>query len=146
MNEIVSFLLQHWQLSALFAALIVAYIIFEVKQDPGSKEVSVEQAVALYNHDGALLLDIRSKDDYAQGHIVGAVHLDMDHFESKLKKLQKYIDKPIIVVCNAGKQSAKVIKNLRAAGFTDAVGLSGGVHAWQAAGIPLTNVASKTEL
>lgn len=146
MNEIVNFLLQHWQLSALLAALIVAYIIFEVKQDPGSKEVSVEQAVALYNHESALILDIRSKEDYAQGHIVGAVHLDMDHFDSKLKKLHKYIEKPIIVVCKAGKQSAKVVKRLRVAGFTEALSLSGGVHAWQAAGIPLTNVASKTEI
>lgn len=146
MNEILDFLMQHWQLSSLFVVLVVAYAIFEVKQDPGSKQVSAEQAVALYNHEQALILDIRSADAYEAGHIVGAVHLAADHIESKLKKLQKYSQKPVIVVCNAGRQATKIVKRLEAEGFSQPLSLAGGMNAWQTANLPVTKVPGKIEI
>jgi rhodanese-related sulfurtransferase len=146
MSEIVDFLVQHWQLSSIFIALLVAYVIFELKQDVGSKAVSIEQAVALYNHEQALLLDVRSEADFAAGHLVGATHLAADQIDQKIKKLNKYMQKPIVVVCATGKISAAAAKRLRAAGFTQAVTLAGGINAWQAAGLPLTTGSSKMEL
>lgn len=146
MNEILDFLMRHWEMTCLFVVLLVAYVIFEIKQDPGSKEVSVEKAVALYNHEHALILDIRSQEAYAQGHIVGAVNLTADQIDAKIKKLQKYAQKPVIVVCNVGRSSLKVVKTLQSQGISSALSLSGGIAAWQAAGLPLTTASCKYEL
>jgi rhodanese-related sulfurtransferase len=145
MSEILDFLLQHWQLSATFVALVIAYIIFEIKQDPGQMEVSAEQAISLYNHEHAVIIDIRSKESYEGGHIVGAISMTAEHLQNN-KKLQKYAQKPLIIVCNSGRTSLIAVKSLHKEGFNRALSLAGGMNAWQAAGLPLTTAASKAEL
>jgi rhodanese-related sulfurtransferase len=138
MNEILAFLIKHWQLSTLFVAVLVAYVVFELKQNPNSKQVSPEQAVALYNHEHGIIMDIRSAEDFAVGHIIGAMHVAADESDIKIKRLQKYSQKPVVIVCTAGKQSINFMKRLETMGFTQVLSLAGGIAAWQEAGLPLT--------
>ena len=138
MNEILNFFVSHWQLSILFVGLLLVYMGFEFMQNTGSSnEVSPEQAVEMYNHQQALFIDIRSIDDFNQGHIIGAMQISLHELDSKLKKLQKYMKKPVIVVCARGKSSLQGAKQLSAHGFEQAFSLAGGMLAWQAAGLPL---------
>lgn len=138
MNDILNFCVQHWQASLAFVLLLVGYVIFEAMQTGvGAKQVSPQQAVELFNHKHAVILDIRPKEEFAQGHILGAVQLDVDEADDKLKKLNKYSQKPIIVVCAAGKQAPKFVTRLQPQGL-HAVSLAGGINAWQDAGLPLT--------
>lgn len=137
MNEFLNFLTEHWLLSTLFVALLVSYLVFEFKQNADKKEVSADQAIFLYNHQHAVILDIRSTNDFADGHIVGAVHVDASEADHKSKKLQKYEDKTVVIVSADGKQALNFANRLEAQGFEQVFSLAGGIHAWLAAGLPL---------
>ena len=145
MNDILDFIIRHWQLSSLFVALLVAYILFEFKQETSSNAVSPDQAVGLMNHQHAVLLDIRPKETFAAGHILGAQHVDPSEADAKLKRFNKYAQKPVIVVCARGISAVKFAQRLRTLGLAQAVTLAGGMNAWLEAGLPTTSGHSKEQ-
>ncbi len=139
MNEILDFLMINWQLSGLLVVVMGAYLVFELMQQMMvSDSVSPEEAVVMINHQNAVIFDVRTQQEYAAGHILHAIHIDTTETDSKLKHLNKYSQKPVIVVCAQGKRSALFLKRLKSLGFAEAVNLTGGLHAWQNAGLPLT--------
>jgi rhodanese-related sulfurtransferase len=83
---------------------------------------------------GAQLLDVRTKEEWTEGHLKGAklVTVTEDGFLEKAKAL---LDpkKPVVVYCRSGKRSAMATEQLRANGFT-VFDLEGGITAWKAAG------------
>jgi rhodanese-related sulfurtransferase len=142
-KEILDFLMTNWQLSGLMVLVIGAYLMFEFMQQMTSgNSVSPDEAVAMINHQNAVVFDVRTSEEYATGHILGAVHIDTTESDAKLKHLNKYSQKPVIVVCAHGKRSALFLKRLQSLGFAEAVNLTGGLHAWQNAGLPLTTAGS----
>lgn len=143
MNEILDFFMTNWQLSGLMVLVILAYLGFEfMQQMMVSNSVSPEEAVAMINHQNAVVFDVRTPQEYASGHILGSIHIDTTDSDAKLKHLNKYSQKPVVVVCAHGKRSALFLKRLQSLGFTEAVNLTGGLHAWQNAGLPLTTAGA----
>jgi len=84
--------------------------------------------------DGAQLLDVRTKEEWDEGHIKNAtlVTVTEDGFLDKAKAALD-VKKPVVVYCRSGKRSAMATEQLRAAGFT-VYDLDGGISAWIAAG------------
>ncbi|MDP5172130.1 MAG: rhodanese-like domain-containing protein [Bacteroidia bacterium] len=66
---------------------------------------------------GAVILDVRSKAEYAGGHIKGSVNISVDTLSNNLKKLKK--DKPIITCCASGMRSASAKSILTSNGYTN---------------------------
>ncbi|MEZ4827945.1 MAG: rhodanese-like domain-containing protein [Bacteroidia bacterium] len=66
---------------------------------------------------GAIILDVRTKSEYAGGHIKGSVNISVDTLSNNLKKLKK--DKPIITCCASGMRSATAKSILIANGYTN---------------------------
>ena len=64
---------------------------------------------------GAVILDVRTKEEYAGGHIKGAVNISLQSLQSNLSKLKK--DKTIITCCASGMRSAYAKNILAANGF-----------------------------
>lgn len=67
---------------------------------------------------GALILDVRSKGEYAGGHVKGSVNIPLNQLEAGIAKL-KDKEKPIITCCASGMRSASAKSILRNAGFTN---------------------------
>lgn len=88
--------------------------------------------------DGALLLDVREPEEWAAGHIDGAVHVPMNSLPQRLTYDPGPITpgRPIVVVCRVGGRSAQVTAWLNHQGY-DAVNLEGGMLAWSGAGRPM---------
>src|SRR5947209_3589688 len=126
MDEIVQFLTKHWILTSLFVVVLLAFIANEFWVARKGHGVSPEEAVLKINHEEALVLDVRKANAYATGHILDAVNIPAAEIEKKLASLNKWKDKPIIVVCNVGQDSAKVCHLLNEKGFK-ALNLEGGV-------------------
>jgi rhodanese-related sulfurtransferase len=76
------------------------------------------------------VLDVRTADEYAQGHLAGAVLVDyyQSDFKSQLAKLDK--TKPVFVYCAAGKRSEASAEILQQLGFKQVYDLEGGFRAW----------------
>lgn len=100
-------------------------------------EVGVFEAVQLINRRDALVLDVRDTGDYAAGHIVHAKHVPESQLADRMKELEKYRARPIIVSCRSGARAPSVSGTLRKQGYPEVFALRGGISAWQQAGLPL---------
>ncbi len=100
-------------------------------------EVGAFEAVQLINRRDALVLDVRDTGDYAAGHITHARHITEAQLTDRMKELDKYKSRPIVVACKTGSRASAVASLLRKQGFTEAFALRGGIAAWQQASLPL---------
>lgn len=66
---------------------------------------------------GAVILDVRTKNEYQGGHIKGSINIPLQELQSKLAKLSK--DKPIITCCASGMRSASAKNILKSNGFNE---------------------------
>jgi len=102
-----------------------------------SHEVGAFEAVQLINRRDAVVLDVRDTGDYAAGHISSAKHIAESQLPERMKELEKYKTRPIVVCCKMGSRAPAVSATLRKQGFTEAFALRGGIAAWQQASLPL---------
>jgi len=100
-------------------------------------EVEPTGAVMLINRKDAVVIDLRDGKEYASGHITGARNIPEAKLEERLKDLEKFKSKPLIVACASGRRAAAAAGLLRKNGFAEAVALRGGIAAWRQAGMPL---------
>ena len=105
-------------------------------QQRGAK-VSLLQATQLINQGKTVIVDVREQADYAAGHLRDARNIPLKELPKRTGELEKFKSRPVIVVCQSGVTSAKAVSQLKSAGFAEAVGLNGGIAAWQAQGLPL---------
>lgn len=82
------------------------------------------------------VIDVRTAEEYASGHIEGAVNYDIEggQFSSLIEPLDR--SKPYMVYCHSGRRSAIAADAMVAAGFTEVYDL-GGIADWMAAGLPV---------
>lgn len=78
---------------------------------------------------GALLVDVRSKEEYNFKHAKGAINVDLEKISSS-KKLEKEKDKDIILYCNSGARSGQALNILKSKGFEKVFNL-GGLSDWK---------------
>lgn len=97
-------------------------------------EVNVLQAQNM-SQQGVLLLDVREESEYAALHAPQAKLIPLGDVSSRMKEIDAYKDKPIVVVCRSGRRSAKAVAILKDAGFTQVSNVQGGMIAWEQAGL-----------
>lgn len=97
--------------------------------------VNPNGAIALMNSDDALLLDIRSTDEFARGRVAQAKNAPNADLTARIAEFAKHAS--IVVMDDAGKTAGKAAAALRAAGAAKVVVLDGGYQAWVAAGLPV---------
>ena len=91
----------------------------------------------MVNNEGGVFLDIRDAADYAQGHIMGALHIPSAALDARAGELEKFREKPVVVVCKMGHSAGPATKTLRSEGFSRAQKLSGGMMEWDAQNLPV---------
>lgn len=137
MQDLITFLSNHLALSASILVLFALLVIVELLRAKRlTFSIPATRAVQLINHDNAVVVDIRSKDAYKNGHLIDAISLPISENKELGKRLTKYKNKPIIVVCNNGLESQKIAAHLLKEGY-NAYSLSGGTRAWIDAQMPL---------
>ena len=99
--------------------------------------VSPEQAATLAADAGVTVLDVRTPDEYAAGHLDGAMLVDFSAptFADAVAQLDP--SQPYLVYCDSGNRSGQAVAAMQSAGFTKLWDLAGGITAWTTAGLPL---------
>ncbi|MCJ8505153.1 rhodanese-like domain-containing protein [Kocuria flava] len=92
--------------------------------------VDVERAQELLGA-GAVLVDVRTPQEYRAGHAPGARHIPLDALGTRRRELSP--ERPVVLVCRSGARSAAAARQLAEAGY-DVASLRGGMQAWQRAG------------
>lgn len=101
----------------------MGYFLFTGRQE----RISGSEARRLVQS-GALLLDVRTPEEFAAGHLAGAVNIPLQTLDRRLAELGPK-DRPIVVYCRSGHRSAHAREILRRAGFT-AVHDLGAMSSW----------------
>lgn len=100
----------------------------------GMKEVSPTEAQKLVQQ-GALLVDVREQNEYADIHADGAQLIPLSAFENRFSELPT--DRPLVIICRSGARSARAGEFLLQNGYQDVSNLAGGTLAWTEAGLPV---------
>ena len=105
--------------------------VFDLTSAAESQELLAEAPSDL------VILDIRTPEEFASGHIGGASNLDFyePDFADSLDGLAK--DLPYFVYCRSGNRSASAIDVMKDLGFTEVYELDGGIVTWVEAGLPI---------
>ena len=82
-----------------------------------------------------MMLDVRTPEEYKQGHIQGAKLIPVQALAEHLAEVPK--NKRVYVYCHSGKRSARASKLLAKHGFTNIENVMGGIEAWKQAGYPV---------
>ncbi len=105
---------------------------------PRGKRATALQATQMINRGKTLVLDVRTGEEFAAGHLRDAKHIPLADLGNRIGELEKSKNRTVIVVCQTGARADKAVRLLTAAGFEDAHALEGGQAAWVAAGLPVT--------
>jgi rhodanese-related sulfurtransferase len=82
-----------------------------------------------------LLVDVRTPEEFASGHVPGARNIPVDELGGHLAELESYKSGDVYLICQSGGRSARAAEQLSGAGY-HAVNVQGGTGAWKAAGLP----------
>lgn len=117
--------------------IAISALLLSISAHAGIENVPPAEFLELVKQNDGIILDVRTPDEVAQGHIAGASVLNIydKDFERKLNLIQK--DKPIYVYCRSGGRSGKAAKTMDANGFRSIFNLTGGIGAWNDAKLPL---------
>ena len=106
---------------------------------PGIRLVSPEEGETIRTDppDGLVVLDVRTPEEFAEGHLEDAVMLDFYEadFAEQLAELDP--DAPYLLYCRSGNRSGQTADLMRELGFTDVADVDGGIVAWAEAGLPI---------
>jgi rhodanese-related sulfurtransferase len=80
------------------------------------------------------LIDVRTPEEFNGGHIPGAINIDVQVLEQRMKEIPQ--DKAVVLYCRSGNRSSTAAGMLQRAGYTDVFDL-GGIGAWARAGLPI---------
>ena len=95
-------------------------------------EASKQQAA------GAVLIDVRETEEFAQGRAQGAVHLSKGVLELRIEEVIPDTSTPIVCYCGGGSRSALAADNLQKMGYTNVASMAGGLKAWKIQGLPIS--------
>lgn len=107
---------------------------------PGVRLVSPADGADIQNDppENLVILDVRTADEFAEGHLEGAVMLDFyrDDFADQVALLDP--DVPYLLYCRSGNRSGQTATIMSELGFTDVADVDGGIVAWTEAGLSTT--------
>jgi rhodanese-related sulfurtransferase len=133
---------RNWNVATILLGLIMISVtcaIAQTKEATKAIDLSPKEfKEKLASTPGAVLVDVRTSQEFSEGIIKGAVNIDYrdPSFAKKISKLDK--DKPYFLYCLAGKRSTGAAEQMQAAGFKTIYTLEEGYQGWTAEGLETT--------
>lgn len=139
LEQLIEFAGNHWVLVGALA-LILALLAKDLLDARlrGYQAIGPIEATQLISHKGAVVLDVREHNEFADGHILNSIHIPLSALGQRLDEIKKYQDRPVVVSCRNGHRSSHACARLHKAGFPNVYNLSGGLTAWKNANLPIT--------
>jgi rhodanese-related sulfurtransferase len=101
-------------------------------------EIWPQDAAAKLKSGEAVVIDVRDKDEWDEGHIPGATHMSRGTIELEIEEKVPDPNAMIICHCGGGGRSALAAESLQKMGYKNVRSMTGGLKAWKAAGLPTT--------
>ena len=135
MDKFILFLIEHYFYSV--PLLVVSILLIRSNAIKGGKKITPQDLINLTNQDAAQLIDLRSSNEFDDGHITGSINIPYTDLEDRIHEIKNQEDKSLVLICDTGSQSANAGEVLNKSGFEKTVILSGGIGAWRLDNLPL---------
>ncbi len=112
---------------SLLALILVSMIGCSSKKETYNNIDGKQTQELINNTEDLLVVDVRSKEDYDNGHIEGSINIPYDEFESRISEIEEYKDKTVLLYCTSGNKSEKDSKILAKKGFKNVYNATDGV-------------------
>ena len=140
MRNIVKRSQRSWLAGCLLVVVSAAIAVAadDSKKNPEPESITPgELAEQIQLEQAPLILDVRSKKEYAEGHIPGALNIPHDELRDRLSELGVAKTEEIVVHCRSGYRAGIAEKVLIEADYSNVRDLDGHMNAWQSAGYPI---------
>lgn len=138
------FVINNWYLFAALVVILAMLFAGPIRQSlSGVGSVAIAQAVQLINRESGVIVDVREPAEYAAGHIPRALNIPLGALNDRLKELEKYKQRPVIVCCRSGQRAGQAAVALRKHGFISVHNLNGGLLAWEKENLPTETAVEK---
>jgi len=122
--------------TSILVLLLASFTFIACQDVPASvRDISQEEFVASPPV-GALILDVRSEEEFAKGHVPNAILIPHDELAARVSELGSDTGRPVVVYCESGKRAGMAGTTLLEAGFTDVAHLDGDMRGWRESGRP----------
>ncbi len=137
MERLIEFVANHPLHFVALGVVLGAIVWVEVRRlMQGAQDVGIPQAVRLINDEDAVVIDVREDAEVASGRIPNAKHVPLSVLRQRVQELERYRDRPLVLVCRSGSRSSTAASILRKAGFERVYNLKGGMLAWENENLP----------
>jgi rhodanese-related sulfurtransferase len=109
------------------------------------REIDARETPQTVEDKDAILVDVRSDEEWRIAHIPGALHIPMSQVEQRLPELAPDRSRPIITFCATGNRSLRILPTVDALGYEDSVSMAGGIVAWRELGFPVESDSALDE-
>lgn len=138
MHDLLAFIQQHWLLIGLLVAILIAISAVEMIHNQQKLASLTPQAlVGLLNRDQCVVVDIRTKNAFKEGHIIQSINLPSATLKQNIDQLTSYTDRSIVVVAEQEVEAMKTAKVISYEGYDNVKILKGGLKAWREENLPM---------
>ena len=138
MAQLAEFIGNHLLLSLAFLVTFFLLVMMTLSEKMQAfTSINPAQLTQLVNHQNAIVIDTRTPDAFAQGHITNAINIPLSDFTSNTVPFEKYKNNTVITYCISGMTSRSACKKLINAGVENVYNLSGGIKAWISDKLPV---------
>jgi len=130
--------MKHWSLAAVATGLLAASMAMAAPPPVTPQQVHELQ---VKKDPSLLVIDVRSAEEYAAGHVPGAVNIPHDQVASRLAEIPK--DKEVVLYCRSGRRSGLAAETLEANGYKNLQLMQGDMPGWEKAGLPVEVAGQK---
>ncbi len=131
-----NFIADNWMLITI-ALSSGFFLLLPVMQGAATSGLSPTEAVQCMNREKGVVVDVCGRDEYAQGHIKGALNVPLDQLEANLGQAVKNKSTPLILSCASGMRSKRAQAIAQKLGYEKVHSLQGGLKAWKEANLPV---------
>jgi rhodanese-related sulfurtransferase len=137
MDRLLDYFTNHPLLAGGLVLMAIVVLSYEIRQRIATAAaIAPNEAIRLMNS-GAVLVDLRSANQFKDGHIAGAKNLPGDQIAADPMTLEKLATKKVVLYCGDGATTAAAQRTLARAGAKDVYSLRGGLTAWTQENLPV---------
>ncbi|MGF2615946.1 rhodanese-like domain-containing protein [Rossellomorea vietnamensis] len=115
-----------------FARILLLFTLIPIAllacSSSNQEELTNEKAKQMIDAGEVEVIDVRSEEEYSQGHLQHSLLIPLDDLQNRLDELDK--NQPYLVVCRTGNRSSQAAEILKSNGFTSVYNLKSGLSAW----------------
>jgi phage shock protein E len=121
----------------LLLVILIAAVQFPLGSSAAAEEITQRELLQrLDRNDVPFIVDVRRADEFAAGHVPGAVNIPHSEIAARLDELRGRRDSEVVVYCESGRRAAIAQGILEKAGFTRVKHLQGDMRSWRERGLP----------